>query len=234
MAYENLKKTLPTVQSVLDLAPEDLAGILLCELAVSNPGQISEYGLIANVQEIYKSDAVPQAFIEALQWLANTGLVGNSVRTRDHLSLTRLGRRIAKENSFQTFQRERVLPYDLLHPKIASKVWTIYLRGDFDIAVAQAFKEVEVTMRDRGSFSTSDYSVGLIRKFLKDFGFGTSPGPKLATETAEEHLFIGALKLYRHRAVHAANAISDSQTGAEVLILASHLLTLVERAVRRT
>ena len=44
----------------------------------------------------------------------------------------------------------------LFHPKVAEKVQPMFMRGDYDIAVFQAFKEVDVSVRGVAKMSNSD------------------------------------------------------------------------------
>ena len=53
-----------------------------------------------------------------------------------------------------------VLPKQSLHPTIAERVWPNFIRGEYDTAVFQAFKEVEVAVRAAGGFATTDTSWG--------------------------------------------------------------------------
>jgi len=39
-----------------------------------------------------------------------------------------------------------------------------FLRGDYDVAIFQAFKEVEVAVRTRGGFSATDIGTDLMRR----------------------------------------------------------------------
>jgi uncharacterized protein (TIGR02391 family) len=42
-------------------------------------------------------------------------------------------------------------------------VYSTFLRGDYDTAVFQAFKEVEVAVREIGGFTDADYGTELMR-----------------------------------------------------------------------
>ena len=71
----------------------------------------------------------------------------------------------------EAYRRAGLLPRQLLHPAIAGKVVALFIRGDYDTAVFQAFKEVEVAVRVKGKFAETDVGTKLMRKaFDKDTG----------------------------------------------------------------
>jgi Protein of unknown function (Hypoth_ymh) len=52
------------------------------------------------------------------------------------------------EAEFASFQTARLLPREILDPRIADSVWRAFMRGEYDAAVFQAMKAVEVAVRD--------------------------------------------------------------------------------------
>jgi Protein of unknown function (Hypoth_ymh) len=42
----------------------------------------------------------------------------------------------------------RLRPKEILHPNVADRVWGSFMRGEYDGAVFQAMKAVEVAVRD--------------------------------------------------------------------------------------
>ena len=58
--------------------------------------------------------------------------------------ITRRGRGIRTRGDAETYKRAKLLPDDSLYPILARKVAPQFLRGNYDTAVFQAFKEVEV------------------------------------------------------------------------------------------
>jgi hypothetical protein len=48
---------------------------------------------------------------------------------------------------FASYTVARALPKDGLHPRLAATVWLAFMRGDYDVAVFQAMKAVEVSVR---------------------------------------------------------------------------------------
>jgi len=67
------------------------------------------------------------------------------------------------ETEFAGFRASRMLPKETLHPRLADKVWSAFLRGEYDVAVLQAMKAVEVAVRDAAGFPNSVLGVNLMR-----------------------------------------------------------------------
>ncbi len=105
-----------------------------------------------------------------------------------------------------------LLPRKILHPAIASACWSAFLRGDYDTAVFQAFKELEVAIREVGHFKAEDYGVELARK-----AFGESNGPladqskPVAERAALAHLVAGALGSYKNPHSHRKVELSAEE-----------------------
>jgi uncharacterized protein (TIGR02391 family) len=112
---------------------------------------------------------------------------------------------------------------------IAQKVWSAFIRGEYDTAVFQAFKEIEVAVRTAGAYSFTDIGVALMRK-----AFDPSNGPLTDRSLPEaereslSHLFAGAIASYKNPQSHRNVSITDPTEAVEMIILASHLLKIVD------
>jgi uncharacterized protein (TIGR02391 family) len=143
--------------------------------------------------------------------------------------VTRRGQQIKKAEDLASYRRADMLPKKLLHPVIAQKVWATFLRGDYDTAVFQAFKEVEVAVRTAGGFAAEDIGTALIRK-----AFDPAKGPLTDTSVphsereALAHLFAGAIGSYKNPHSHRTVSITDQTEAVEMIIMASHLLKIVD------
>ena len=105
------------------------------------------------------------------------------LRTRDDVSAYREANR---------------LPRQQLHPRITQKVSASFLRGDYDTAVFQAFKEVEVRVREAARCADTDVGVRLMRKaFDKNGPLADAEAPEAERE-ALAHLFAGAIGSYKN------------------------------------
>ena len=77
------------------------------------------------------------------------------------------------------------------------------MQGDYDAAVFQAFKQVEVAVRNAGNYDETDIGVPLMRKaFHADTGNLTDPNQQPAEKEAITHLFAGAIGSYKNPSSH--------------------------------
>ncbi len=143
--------------------------------------------------------------------------------------VTRRGRQAANPEALKAYRRGQLLPKGVLQPTIAQKVWATFLRGDYDTAVFQAFKEVDVRVREVGGYAPEDIGVPLVRKA---FGVGSGPLADRNAPPAEQealaHLFAGAIGSYKNPHSHRNVTIGPVEA-LEMILLASHLLGIVDQ-----
>jgi uncharacterized protein (TIGR02391 family) len=101
------------------------------------------------------------------------------------------------------FARSRRIHKDTLHPRIAQKVWSAFMRGEYDTAIFQVMKAVEVSVREAGGFTTGDIGTDLMRKaFHEDNGPLTDKSVEKSERQARSALFSGAIGSYKNPHSH--------------------------------
>lgn len=229
---------------ILRLEPEEFAPFLLEFLNavdgdINTRGALNRYNIgLPDYVENYPQHLrtrISRAIMEAWMFLEREGFVapepGNS---GDWYFVTRRGKQLKDRVDFSAFQKRSLLPRGTLHPAIAEKVWATYLRGDYDTAVFQAFKEVEVAVREAGAFKATDIGVQLMRDaFHPDSGPLTDAALPTAERQAVSQLFAGAIGVYKNSSSHRDLGLEDAESVAEIIAFASHLLRIVDMAVRR-
>lgn len=151
-----------------------------------------------------------------------------------YIYLTKVGRGITNSDAVTKHRIGTLQAPSLLDDSITQRVWSPFLRGDYEIAISYAFKRVEVEMREKGSYPNDYYGERLVKNFFLDFRLSSEPtGVKPKVLTAAEQFFIGTLGLYRNPATHLDNTIDNHARAMEVLLIANHQLHLVRGATAR-
>lgn len=248
--YTSISSLVPSADDLLALDVEELAGVLLAHLnsAGANSGDsvvqrnlIARHNFFRNLesQPDYpgRQPEVNQALTEAWSWLEGEGfLVPDAQQPAGWFFLSRRAQRLKSEKDFAEYRKANLLPKGQLHPLIAAKVYPAFLRGEYDTAVFQAFREIEVSVRRAGGFPHDFVGTDLMRAaFRPDTRNSAAPPGPLTDATlpaAEQHgmsnLFAGAIALYKNPQSHR-NVPTEAIDAAEVIGFASHLLRIVDR-----
>ena len=108
------------------------------------------------------------------------------------------------------------------------KVWSLFLRGDYDTAVFQAFKEVEIAVRRAGNYDETDLGTKLMRKaFHVENGNLTNSNQQEAEKQSCSDLFAGAIGSFKNPHSHR-NVSVTADEATEMIIFASLLLRIVD------
>lgn len=252
MAVIPLKSLLPDADELLHLEVEELAGVLLehlksCETA---PGGTYQNGLfhpgylldsmkgaphLPNRREPDYGDKQPQvnrALMEAWAWLENEGfLIRDLAQPAAFYWMSRRGQRIKSRRDFTAYREASLLPKGQLHPLIAAKVYPAFLRGEYDTAIFQAFREIEIAVREASKLSLDGDKLMRAAFATEKNGQGgplTDMSLPVGEQEAMGHLFAGAFGLYRNSTAHRY-VPTDAKEGAEVIMFASQLMRIVDR-----
>ncbi len=239
MAAVTVCSIIPNHEQLLALEPEELAAVIIEVLNASEADdpmirQRTNFTMPGGRQtSAYPSHAqqqVCEALTEAWIWLEREGLIARSPGAgADRVFITRRGKQLTGQEQFKAYRAADVLPRRLLHPLISSKVGSMFMRGDLEGAVHQAFKEVEVSVRRVCGFPFEDVGVPLMRKaFEPGTGPLTDRHASLAEQEAMASLFAGAicLYLYKNPPAHREGMLTQEEA-IERILLASHLLRIV-------
>ncbi|MHB1186726.1 TIGR02391 family protein [Thiobacillus sp.] len=230
------------IEVLLALAPEELAEVVL-RLAQEH-GHNNLIHLQSIASHIHGSpganDGYPQnrrkdaelALAEAWNWLSMQGLLipePGSNGNNGWMLLSRRAQTVLANNTFKTYARSVGFPKALLHPSIADEVWLDIVRGDLETAVFKAFRAVEIAVREVGHFADTDIGTALVRKaFDKTTGPLSDQQQPEAEREALAHLFAGSIGSYKNPHSHRTVTINDTMEAQEMVILASHLLRIVD------
>jgi uncharacterized protein (TIGR02391 family) len=177
---------------------------------------------------------VTLALSEAFGWLQAQGLI---VDAPDAVNATHgwrvLSRRACKfedERQFANYAAARHLPKkETLHPRIGGTTWSAFMRGEYDVAAFLAMKAVEVAVRDAAELDAGDIGTDLMRKaFDVDRGRLTDMEAERSEREARSHLFAGAIGSYKNPGSHRDVDLDDPIEAAEIVMLANHLLRIVD------
>lgn len=246
-----LSQAIPDPEVLLALEPEELGGKLLfiVRKRLRSPTEIFHPGNLSSElwnqlpqpgqQAPYprqRQAEIDLALSEAWAWLEAQGLVVPAPDTNGRngwRNLSRRAQRFENEGEFAQYAIARTLPKQALHPRIATTVWMAFMRGEFDVAVFQAMKTVEVAVREAANLSAKDIGTGLMRKaFDSDNGALTDMTAEKAEREALSALFAGAIGSYKNPHSHRDVQLTDPTEAVEIIMMANHLLRIVDTRKR--
>lgn len=237
----------PDVANLLATPPEDLVPLLLkfarhvltLQNGMFDPNYVNQLATEANNIHLQRPrySHVERREIETLlgeAWLfiegerfimpapAPNGASGFRV-------FTSKGEALSDNFDIQKYRAAAEFPKSLMHPLIADKVGRALMRNDLDEAVFTSFKAVEEAVRSAGGYSANDLGTTLMRAaFDKNKGPLTDMSHPDGERDALAHLFAGAIGSYKNPHSHRTVNLTDLREAQEQVMLASHLLRIVE------
>lgn len=146
--------------------------------------------------------------------------------------LSRRGQTFLDTGNVGAIRASKQIDRESLHPSLRDDALDNFWRGSYDVAVFCAYRAVEVAVRIAGAFPQTRIGTQLMRDAFNPTG---GPLRDTALPPAEQEammmLFSGAIGLFKnpnsHRYVHVT-----PESAAALLVLASHLLQLVDARVQ--
>ena len=123
------------------------------------------------------------------------------------------------------------MPESYVHPAIVRKAFPLLNDGHFESAVLQAFKQIEVEVREKANAPADEVGVKLLRR-----AFNPASGPltDMNLPTAEREAFSnyisGAYGYYKNPRSHRDQEL-DFVSAFDRIVVASDLLKAIEKSV---
>lgn len=244
----------PTPEALLALEPSDLGAkilALLCKRPSNqNQGMFHLNNLISELWPPYpmmpgqqfpfpqsRRSEINLAISEAWNWLEREGLLISAPDTNGSNGWRVLGRRArgyAQDVDTNRRSTPIVFPKELLHPRILEKAWPAYMRTDFDNAAFEALKTVEIAVRDAAGFGSDKIGVNLMQgAFSQGKGPLSDTGAPSAEQVSRMYLFSGAIGCYKNPQSHRDANLDDPLEALEIILLANHLLRIVDNRLAK-
>jgi uncharacterized protein (TIGR02391 family) len=239
---KNLSDLIPNYNDVLRLEPEQLAGVLL-EILLEIDGGDRQFLHRGNFFNQFMGTLkypnthggeVAQATLDAWMWLEREGFLIPRLGNDQYgwLDLSRRAKMAANRNGVAVYRKTTLLPFAELHPTIVSSVYPMFLRGDYDTAVFQAFKEVEISVRSAAGLGNDRLGCTLVREAFSPKNGPLSDAQKVSGEQiALMELFAGAIGYFKNPGSHREVELTAIEA-AETIMLASRLLRIVDGRAR--
>ena len=238
---KELPNEIPQVELLLELQPEELAAKVLFlvrkrkDHMIMLDNYLDELRRMPSGQRSYPSEKhglIDQAMREAFAWLEAQGLLIPASGTNGKNGwrvLSRRAQQFEDESAFANYKQGKMLPRELLHSRIRTEAWLSFSRGAFSTAVFEAMREVEIMVREAAGYKEADHGVPMIRRaFDKNTGPLTDQNAQDAEKEALSALFAGAIGSYKNPHSHRRVDLNDPTEAAEIVMLASHLIRIVE------
>lgn len=237
-----MKSHFPPVESIIELEPEEVGRYLLIHLnslLIDNrQNKFHRYNELHGGNQWVIDYAGTQAsevsyvLNEAWVWLLREGFLAPvpDEHSYDWVFITRRGRKIKNLEDFNQFTHISLLPKGVLDPILADKVWSSFIRGEFELAIFAAFKEVEVRIRKAANLTSKDIGVDLARKaFHPDTGALTDySNSDKGERQAYSDLFAGALGAFKNPSSHRDVDYDKPVIAASLILHANTLLQIIE------
>jgi uncharacterized protein (TIGR02391 family) len=238
-AAMHLPDLISDLEVLLALEPEEV-GLCILQVLARWPAHIGvnieQRSFVAGALQAYgpspKQSEMMQAIREAWSWLEGQALLLPDPRYFEPNTariLSRKARRLAQDPKARKGLSGHRIQKQALHPNIREDVWALYQREKFDTAVFEAMKAVEVAVRDAAALQPTDIGASLMRKaFDVNVGKLSDMTTVAAERQALSDLFAGVIAAYKNPHSHRNVSLDDPDEAAEIILIANHLLRIVD------
>ncbi|MBS1994118.1 MAG: TIGR02391 family protein [Cyanobacteria bacterium SZAS LIN-3] len=228
----NIKSFIETASEFISTPPAELAAILLVD-TLQREERIFPSSLAHYVETNYYDKEAVQAAMEALGWLIAEGFLvpDYNAGASGAYRLTREARKaVTQEDINELIRARQALPRHL-HALVIKHAVPIFRSGNYVDAVAAAFKQVEIKVRDSANLS-SQVGVSLMNNAFSPTKPGVLCDPSIdgGEQQGIMSLFSGAMGIFRNPAAHR-NIVLSSHQAAQMLVFASLLLETAEHLI---
>lgn len=239
-----LQKLIPNAEQVLAMAHAQLAHAILRAMHQEKRDQIRHgfartspnHGVSFHLQDVDYREypeshryEIGLAVGEAWEWMnRELILIPEDLQHPGFRRLSRIGLNFLEEGDPAPLHASRQIDRGSLHPSLRQEAIDNFWRGSYDVSIFVAFRAVEVAVRTAGGFPQTTIGAQLMAD-----AFNTTSGPLRDTsipageQVAMMQLFQGAIGLFKNPNSHRY-VQNTPQSAAELLVLASHLLKIVD------
>ena len=229
-----LKEIYPTATQLCDVPLLDLSQSVLQVLGskLQRPQDAEcTQNFLSGVRDDYdQNELAALACSEAWSWLYCNGFIcHHPSHDAQWMTLTRLGRKhYAQGVSLKSWIADRQLPVDMIHASLRSTALSLFRQELFDTAVFEAFKVLEVSIRQAAGLGDEFLGTKLTaRAFDPKGGPLTDKMAEAGERQSLMNLMSGAIGSYKNPQSHRHVGLEASEA-REMIIMASHLLGIVD------
>ena len=212
-----VRERFPTFEDIVASRPDDLGAEIVLDLQVRPKQFFSPSNFPGDLARHYKGEAATEKFAsavwEAIEWASRELLLVQrfgSMPPSDALMLSRRGLEFTRDD-IERLRLERILPDFLLHDRIRKACIDIFNTGHHQAAVFEAFRELEVAIREAAGYTAEHHG----RQMIMDASNEKSAGPLVdeaappSEQEAIRFLMAGSVGWFKNPRSHRSLELED-------------------------